>query len=213
MNEQLRRLFGLNPGTDLRDLFSPAISHRRSPGISPRAAATSHQPATAPGGAGRRWILATEQPAKVFDWSRGEFVDEVLLIDGIAIPDHLPLLDSHSRESVGNVIGSVRDIRVTTAGGYRALEGEVVFSDADEISRSARAKVEEGHITDGSVGYRVEKSTWIEEGVTANILGKDFAGPVKVSYRVELKEFSVCPIGADSLAKVRAALLVQGQKP
>lgn len=178
--------------------------------ISPRAAATSHQPATAPGGAGRRWILATEQPAKVFDWSRGEFVDEILLIDGIAIPDHLPLLDSHSRESVGNVIGSVRDIRVTTAGGYRALEGEVVFSEADEISRSARAKVEEGHITDGSIGYRVEKSTWIEDGVTANIMGHDFAGPVKVSYRAELKEFSVCPIGADSLAKVRA--LLQGRR-
>lgn len=196
--------------------FGPAalrmteISHRRSPGIVPRAAATS-QDATAHGGAGMRWILATEQPAQVYDWQRGEFVNEVLLIDGIPIPDHLPLLDSHSRESVGNVIGSVRNIRVTTAGGYRALEGEVVFSEADDLSRAAAAKVAEGHITDGSIGYRVDKTTWIEEGVTANILGQDFSGPLKVTYRAELKEFSVCPIGADTLAKVRAAL-IRGQQ-
>ncbi len=186
----------------MADHYAPPLSLRRSSGpIVPRAANASTEPAVQ-GGAGLRWVLATEQPAKVFDWERGGFIEEILLIDGIAIPEQLPLLDSHSRESVSNVVGSVRNIRQTTAGGYRALEGEVVFSEADELSRAAAAKVLEGHLTDGSVGYRVDDSVWVPEGESAAVDGRMFTGPLKVSRRATLKEFSVCPIGADTLAKV-----------
>lgn len=35
---------------------------------------------------GFRWILTTEPAAVVFDWDRWDFVEEVLLRDGIVIP-------------------------------------------------------------------------------------------------------------------------------
>lgn len=199
--------------------FRPDLTVRRvpvrataTPVLTGRSGVASSAPPVSDAGAdGLRWILATDQPARVYDWARGDFVDEILLTDNLDFPAQLPLLDAHSRESVANQIGSVRDFRLTEAGGYRALEGRVFFSEADELSRATAAKVREGHITDGSIGYRVDRSVWIPDGERAHVCGRDFQGPVKVSYRAALKEFSVCPIGADSLAKVRA--LLRGGKP
>lgn len=192
--------------------FRPDVTLRRvpvyaaaTPVLTGRSGVASSAPPVPDAGAdGLRWILATDQPSQVFDWARGGFVDEVLLCEGLEYPAQLPLLDAHNRWSVSSQIGSVRDFRLTESGGYRALEGRVFFSEADELSRAAAAKVREGHITDGSVGYRVDRSVWIPDGERANVGGRDFVGPLKVSYRACLKEFSVCPIGADTLAKVRA---------
>ena len=44
----------------------------------------------------------------------------------------------------------------------------------------------------------------IPEGTEAAVKGRTFAGPLKVSYEWTLKEFSITPIGADTLAKVRS---------
>lgn len=206
--DAIRRLIleaGFRPDVTLRRV--PVRAARAARDLTGRADVASTAPPVPDAGAGGiRWILATDQPARVFDWQRGDFVDEVLLTEGLEFPDQLPLLDAHSRESVANQIGSVRDFRFTTSGGFRALEGLVSFSEADDLSRATAAKVREGHITDGSIGYRVDRSVWIPDGERAHVAGRDFQGPVKVSYRAALKEFSVCPIGADSLAKVRALL-------
>ena len=151
------------------------------------------------------WTLTTEQPSTIFDWERYDFIDEILLADGIVIPEsgQVPLLNSHSRYSVADQLGSVRGFSLGQSGIYKSLEGLVFFSEADDTSRSARAKVLEGHLTDGSVGYRVEKSIYIQDGEEAYVQGEIYKGPVKVSYRARLMEFSVTPIGADTLAKVR----------
>lgn len=154
---------------------------------------------------GLRWILATEQPATVFDWDYFDFVDEVLLMDGLVLPDirQVPLLDSHNRRSVDDHLGSVSDIQIAQAGGYLAKDGLVRFA-ADEKSQRTQQKVLDRHITDGSVGYIVTRSVWIPEGTEAAVKGRTFAGPLKVSYEWALKEFSITPIGADTLAKVRS---------
>lgn len=155
------------------------------------------------------WTLTTEQPATVFDWDRWDFVDEVLLMDGLVLPGikQVPLLDSHNRGTVDDHLGSVTAFAVSTAGGHRAIDGSVRFA-ADDKSQRTLQKVLDGHITDGSVGYRVLKSIWIPEGTEATVKGRTFAGPVKVSHEWSLKEFSITPIGADTLAKVRS--LCQG---
>lgn len=153
---------------------------------------------------GFEWVLTTEKPTLVWDWKRWEFVDEVLLADGMLVPANgqVVLLDSHSRYSVKDVLGHVRDFAETAAGEYAARSGVVHFA-GDAESQAAREKIEGGHITDGSVGYKVNKTIWIPEGEEAAVRGRTFEGPVRVTYEWSLMEFSITPIGADVLAKVR----------
>lgn len=150
------------------------------------------------------WILTTEMPAMVWDWDRWDFVNEVLLADGMMIPaaGQVPLLDSHKRQSALDVLGHVRDFAEATAGDYLARSGKCRFA-ADETSQIVKQKVIDKHITDGSVGYQVTESIWIPEGMTVAVNGRNFTGPLKVSSKWSLKEFSITPIGADVLAKVR----------
>jgi len=175
-------------------------------GATVRSASLPLSTATAADGAdGFRWILTTEQPTTVFDWERFDFIDEILLADGILLPEirQVPLLDSHSRWSVDDHLGSVTDIKLDQAGQYAAISGLVRFA-ADEKSQRTRQKVADGHLTDGSVGYRVTKSIWIPEGHEAAYGGRLFKGPLRLSHESQLKEFSITPIGADTLAKVKS---------
>jgi len=154
-----------------------------------------------------RFVLSTEMPATVFDWRQYDFVEEVLLMDGMIVPaiKQVPFLDSHNRRSVDDVLGHVNDFQELTVETYQAKDGLVNFA-ADEKSQRTRQKVIDGHITDGSIGYKVIKSVWIPVGDEAVVNGRIFAGPLKVSYQWLLKEYSATPIGADVLAKVRAII-------
>ncbi len=151
-----------------------------------------------------RWTLATEQLATVFDWELGDLVQEVLLMDGMVVPENgqVPLLDCHSRWSCEDQMGSVIDFKQTISGAFAATDGLVRFA-ADEKSQRTKQKVVDGHLTDGSAGYRVLRSVWIPEGTEAIIRNRSFKGPLKVTMEWAIKEFSLTPIGADSLAKVR----------
>lgn len=153
---------------------------------------------------GFEWILSTEKPATIFDWDRWDFVEEILIADGMLVPanNQVVFLDSHNRASVKNVLGHVRDFAEAMAGEYPARSGMVYFA-GDQDSQDARAKVEGNHITDGSVGYQPIKSVWVQEGDQLAIGGRIFDGPVRITYQWLLKEFSITPIGADVLAKVR----------
>lgn len=146
------------------------------------------------------WVLASGQPVIIYDWEQGAFVQEILVLNGLSHPAQIPLLDSHNRNSAADQIGSVRDFALDQTNNL--LTGMVQFSDADELSRTTRQKVAEGHITDGSIGYRVLQSVWIPDGSAANIDGRDYTGPVRVTTQAQLLEFSITPIGADESAKV-----------
>lgn len=159
-----------------------------------------------------RWILTTELEALVWDWDQFDFVKEVLVMEGMRTPaiGQVPLLDSHNRFSVDDVLGHVRDFQHDDFSGYRGVDGAVFWA-ADEKSQRTEQKAVDGHITDGSVGYSVDKSIWIPEGHKAAVHGREFEGPLKVSYEWSLKEFSITPIGADVLAKVRDLRRAMGQ--
>jgi len=143
-------------------------------------------------------IGATEDRVKVYDWQRDCVIDEVLLMDGCQLPEsrQVPLLDSHSRWSTADVIGSYRDI--TPANG--SLTGRAVYSD---LAEDAWKKTREGHLTDYSVGYSRDEVRWIEKNLTESVAGREFEGPVLVVTRWTLKELSACPVGADPRAKAR----------
>ncbi len=143
-------------------------------------------------------VLATEQPVAVYDWDHG-VIDEVLLMSGAQIPAKrkLVMLDAHSRYATGDIIGSAREI--TTEG--EEMVGRAVFSAEAE---SQWVKVKEGHLTDFSIGYRVNTSVWVPENQEQKIAGRIFKGPLRVVTKWTPRELSAVPIGADELAKTRS---------
>ena len=140
--------------------------------------------------------MATENPVDVFHWDHG-VVPEVLLMDGVEFPERIPLLDTHDRYSSRSVLGSVGGISIVG----RELTGNVEFS---KTAEDILTKVEEGHLTDFSIGYRVSKSVFVPEKESTSINGRSFDGPLLVTTRWKVKELSICPIGADENAKARA---------
>ena len=147
-------------------------------------------------------VGATEAPVDVFDYERWEIVPEVLLMSGCEMPGNrqVPLLDTHNRfGGVGSVLGSYRDMK--TEGDQ--LVGRVHFSTVEE-AEGPFVKMREGHLTDFSAGYRPIESVWVPDGEKAVVKGRSYEGPVKVTTRWRIKELSICPIGADEMAKARS---------
>lgn len=143
-------------------------------------------------------VLSTETPVLMFDWERFEAIPEILLAEGMQIPrsKQVPLLDSHSRLSMSNQLGSVRDIHVNGT----EVRGTLVYSSVHEDEFT---KVREGHATDVSVGYRIIAREFVPEGKKKRINGRTFDGPVNVVTKSRLGEVSQTPIGADEQAKIR----------
>jgi len=152
-----------------------------------------------------RVIAVTEKPVEVFDWDRFDFVQEILRMDGVVLPKNgqVPLLDSHQRYSVKDVLGSARDFSQTEIDGDAALECVVTFADTPDGQETAR-KVRDGHLTDFSVGYRTLEKYWVPAGEKQIIANKVYEGPVSVVTRWRLNELSATPIGADEYSKARS---------
>lgn len=147
-------------------------------------------------------VCATESKVRVFDPERYEAVDEVLMMSGCQMPEsrQVPLLDNHQRyQGASSVLGSFRGMRIE---GDMCV-GRPTFSTVPE-AENPWIKVREGHLTDFSVGYRSDESTWIPENTTTVVNGRSFMGPCKVTKKWTPREVSVVPIGADQFAKARA---------
>lgn len=149
-------------------------------------------------------VASTDEPVLVFDWEKFEPVRESLSMSGLLMPEggRVVLLDSHCRDTISDVIGSFRDIRVENG---TNLVGRIFFSATPE-GESAFRKVIEGHLTDVSVGYEVLAHTDYQAGAQVEIGGRIFEGPLRIAEKWRLFELSLCPIGADSRATVRKRL-------
>ncbi len=143
----------------------------------------------------------TENPVEVFDYERWEIVREVLLMSGCQRPAsrQIVLCDTHQRYDTSSVIGSARNLEIQGP----QLVSRAFFSSVPE-AEGPYTKVREGHLTDFSIGYRVQKAVWIPENETGVVDGRTFEGPLRVATSWVPRELSVCPIGADDMAKVRA---------
>lgn len=149
-------------------------------------------------------VLATENRVNVWDWQRFEVIEEVLRMDGLVdeLPKRVPLLDSHQKKSVDHVLGSTIG-RIEEVDGVSRLVGRRTFAKGDEKAQRTAAKVRDGHITDGSIGYRVLEGVWVEKGEVQDVGGRSYPGPVRVATRWKWNEDSVTPVGADGDAKTR----------
>jgi hypothetical protein len=86
-------------------------------------------------------ILSTESRVEVYDWRRGEVIEEILVADAADIPRQLPLLNVHNRYSIDDVLGSVKSITVDDVDGTRSIVGRLEFAEGDEASDRAWNKV------------------------------------------------------------------------
>ncbi len=147
-------------------------------------------------------VLSTEDPVRVFDLRSWTIIREILLIEGMRVPTQVPLLDSHNRDSIKQQLGSTRSIRIEKGQliGTRHLS---TVADAEE----AFTKIREGHLTDGSIGYRVTGFRDLKPGESYDHGTRKFentgADTLRISHDWTLMEDSLTPIGADPAAKVR----------
>ncbi len=146
------------------------------------------------------FTLSTEQPALIFDYTHFRLVSEVIVANGVIIPDNkqVPLIDSHDRGTVKNILGSVRDFKIEN----NKVIGRLFFSKSKD-AQEALLKVREGHLDSGSVGYRQEETVYIPEGESLVKNGKEYNGELYLTTKWALQEFSLVAIGADSGAKAR----------
>lgn len=157
--------------------------------------------------------IATEAPVVVLDMARFEPIQEVLLMNGVRLPANrqVPMLDSHDRSTVKKILGSCRDLRIENG----QLIGRNVFSKKTE-AEDAFQLIREGHLKDNSIGYKVLNYEQIPPGKTATINGRSYTAakmPLRITTAWEVRENSVCAIGADDLAKVRANTEPETIKP
>ncbi len=172
----------------------PDEMNYRSTSVSLRAPSTLNE-----GDRSLEFVITTETPVRMYDYETGQIIPEVLLAKGCVKPKQVPLLDTHSRFSTADVLGSVRNAKVEG----NAVVGRAFFSEtplADETFRKYR----EGHLTDFSAGYRNNDVTRVKKGEKVEIDGRTWKGPVNVVTSWTLKEASCVPIGADKKAKARS---------
>jgi len=146
------------------------------------------------------FVLTTEYPATIFDWQSGKFVKETMVAKGVNLPENkqIPLLDSHNRYGIENILGSVRDFKIE---GDRVV-GRLYFSKKKE-AQEALQMIKEGHLNSGSVGYLQRESVWIEKGKEYVYDNRTFKGPLLLTKKWDLQEYSLVAIPADPYAKAR----------
>jgi hypothetical protein len=145
-------------------------------------------------------VLGTERACLSTDLKTNKSFLEVYLMSGAVFARQVPLCDTHRRDSVTKVLGSVRDIRVE--GDH--LVGRVFV----DTNCPVWSKIRDGHITDVSWGVQPLETTEIKAGQSKDVQGRSFTAPADRSLFVHskwrLREESITPIGSDERAKIRS---------
>jgi len=147
-------------------------------------------------------VIATENPVDRYDESRDMVIREVLTMDGLKLrggKNQMPIVDSHDRSSVANVLGSVRRMRIEND----ELVGDAFFA-SDARSQEAMTKTQEGHLTDFSVTAIPLDGVFVERGQTYTTnSGTVVEGPASVVTSWMPTDASICATGADERSVVR----------
>lgn len=158
-------------------------------------------------------VVATETPALMRDYQTWQLIDEVLVARGGRFPSQIPLLNSHSRYTINDQLGSARDFRLEgEAWVGRGFVGRAVQGNTDR--EQVWLDIEDGHIRAVSIGYRVSNFVDIPAGKSQEVNGRRFkAGSrtLRVSTAWEVHELSVVSVGADSMALIRSRAIEAAQ--
>jgi HK97 family phage major capsid protein len=145
-------------------------------------------------------VALTETKVRVWDWERWDVIDEIILMNGVELPegDQVPVVDSHNYSSITNLLGSAREFSKS----IETLDCRLFFSSVQK-AQDAETQAKEGHLNRVSSGYNVLESVWVESNTTANVNGRNFSGPVKVVTKCRLKEVSPVILPADENSAIR----------
>lgn len=147
-------------------------------------------------------IIATENPVERYDSERGIVVREILAMDGMEFRggrNQLPIVDSHDRSTVANVLGSVRNIRIEGD----ELVGRAFFA-SDDASQTAFRKLIDGHLTDFSITASPKEIGFVERGKQYTTRRGDVVdGPADIVTRWMPTDASLVATGADERSVVR----------
>lgn len=150
-------------------------------------------------------VVASENPVERFDDERGEVYREILSMDGIEFrgaSKQLPIVDSHNRSTVRNVLGSVRNIRIEGS----QLIGDAMFA-RDSDSQEAFQKLLDGHLTDFSITATPRNTQAVRRGETAMFRNAEVTGPAVIVTHWTPTDASLVAAGADETSTVRSELL------
>lgn len=149
-------------------------------------------------------VIASERPVVRYDWEYHGLYEEVLLMDGYTEDDNskagIPLLNSHSRWTIDDVLGTTTDIHV---------EGDKLVGVRHFSSTAEKyfTMVKEGHLRNQSLGYVVNKTTSLEPGSSVVLFGRTFTndGRMRRVYATEWRasEDSIVIIPADPSCGMR----------
>lgn len=146
-------------------------------------------------------VIASEHPVERWDEQRKEVVREILLTDGMEFRDgknQLPIVDSHDRGTVRNVLGSIRNIQIQGD----EVVGQPMFA-RDANSQEAMMKVVDGHINDFSITADPLEIVEVPRGKTGQFGERFIEGPANVVTRWQPTDASLVAAGADVRSKVR----------
>lgn len=123
----------------------------------------------------------------------------VVNLDGLAIPgQQRPVRFQHSAlEGVGHTE------RIAIENGRLIAEG--VVSRDTAAAREIVASGKRGFPWQASIGASVEEVEFIKQGVSVQVNGRTFKGPIYVAQKTTLNEISFVDLGADQRTKARIA--------
>lgn len=146
-------------------------------------------------------VVASENPVERYDHERDAVVKEILLMDGVEFRTdrmQLPIVDSHDRSTVRNVLGSVRNIRREGS----QLVGDATFA-RDTDSQDAYQKLLDGHLTDFSITATPRQVMSVRRGETYSLRNEVIEGPADIVTRWVPTDASLVATGADETSTVR----------
>ncbi len=149
-------------------------------------------------------VVASENPVERYDHDTGESYGEILSMDGLkfrTVKRQLPIVDSHDRSTIRNVLGSVRNLRVEGT----ELIGDAVFA-KDAASQEAFDKLMDGHLTDFSITATPYAVTRIERGQSQPFRDQQVTGPADIVTHWVPTDASLVAAGADETSTVRELL-------